>query len=309
MSMAGATRCLFCDGEMSPFYRLGEYDILRCERCGTGRAWPVPDPETLAKFYDGFLKDLRADALPHFLEAGKALFGELGLPAGGGMRMLDVGGGGGFFAKAFETLGYGQSTYVDLDPKSTAFARDELGLVRTFNADVAALPSGMEKNYDFIYCRHVIEHLPDPATFLGTLADMLGRNGLLVVQCPNGHSIEYLAYPWSKVMDRLARIRQQNEMSRIKLAGRVLGGGMMHGMDPPRHLWAVTKRGITMWAARKALLCEVSVRHLGDKAFSPHYRPKNTFRGRLGDFAGQRLLAPVHGGTHLIAKIRSEKYA
>jgi SAM-dependent methyltransferase len=304
MSTPEVTRCLFCEGKCSLRYRMGDFEIWRCHRCGTGRAWPTPTPETLAKFYDGFLTNLKADALPHFLAAAKALYGELGFRAGGGMRMLDVGGGGGFFAKAFEELGYGDSTYVDLDPKSTAFAREELGLRRTFNADVAALPATLERNFDFIYCRHVIEHLPDPVGFMFSLLGLLKQDGLFVVQCPNGSSIEYLAYPWSKVMDRFSRIRRDNGISRFKLAAAILGGGMLHGMDPPRHLWAVTKRGMKAWARRMKLQCHVSMRHLGDSAFSPHYRPKATFRGRLSDFAGQRLLAPVYGGTHLIAKLR-----
>jgi len=299
-------RCVFCEGRCEQRYRMEEFEIWQCKNCGTGRAWPPPPPETLREFYDGFLKGLTAELLPRFISAGRLLYRDLGLRPEGGLRMLDVGGGGGFFAKVFEELGYGSSTYVDLDPESTAFARDTLGLRDAVNADAGTASTVVKGLFDFVYCRHVIEHLADPTTFMRGLLSVVNAGGLCVVQCPNGASLEYFAYPWSSLRNRLSRIRRANGYSRTRVLSLALSGCMLHGMDPPRHLWAITKRGMLAWARRSGVSCRTYMRHLGNLAYSPHYRPKDTFRGRLSDFLGQRVLSPIHGGTHLVAILRKE---
>ena len=121
----------------------------------------MPDTELLNEHYQGFMGELSADMLPRFLASGRELFESFGARAGQSQSLLDVGGGGGFFSKAFEELGYGPSTYVDLDPESCRFAREGLGLERVIHGDVAELDKILDTQFDFVYSRHVIEHLPD----------------------------------------------------------------------------------------------------------------------------------------------------
>jgi 2-polyprenyl-3-methyl-5-hydroxy-6-metoxy-1,4-benzoquinol methylase len=149
--------------------------------------------ETLKKYYDGFLPKLDVNRMSTFESAAKKLFPHLGLHSGSKLKMLDIGGGGGFFSKALEDLGYGESTYVDLDPQSCNFAQNSLKLKRVFNCDAMNIKEYINTKFDFIYCRHVIEHLLEPITFLEKIMDYLNDNGIFVVQFPKGNSLEYLA--------------------------------------------------------------------------------------------------------------------
>ena len=84
----------------------------------------------------------------------------------------------------------------------------------------------------------------------------------------------------------------------------MIGGGMLHGIDPPRHLWAITKEGIKKWANEKEIICNVYSYHLGDVAYSPYYQKSKNFKGKVQDFIGQHLLSRIYGGTHLVAILR-----
>lgn len=297
-------RCAFCGGTASYIYHMGDYPIGQCESCKTGFVLTMPDEETLRALYDGFLSGLNADLVPRFCEIAADLYPQLNLQAGQDLKMLDIGGGGGFFCKAFEVLGYGPGTYVDLDPQSCRFAREELGLRTVFHCDAMELKRHTRDKFDFIYCRHLIEHLVEPTAFLEKVLGLLTDSGIFVVQFPNGDSLEYLAYTNLNINYRKDKIAQSSGLSRWKVLRIMLTGGILHGMDPPRHLWAISREGIRTWAAQNGIPHEVFARHLGDAAFSPGYSKKNTLAGKLRDFAGQKILGPIHGGTHLVAVLR-----
>jgi len=303
--------CQFCGGRRRYRYRMDSYPVWQCIRCGTGCAWPMPEPALVQRYYRGFLaatNERRLAAFGALREAARSVFRDMGLAPGGALRMLDVGGGGGFFSRAFEECGYGESTYVDLDPLSCAFARERLGLRRVVNgecADVAAREGG---RFDFIYCRHVIEHLPDPAALLESMVLCLAPRGVLAVQFPNGDSLEYLAYP-AEMRWRWAAMRRGSRLSATRLLWLMLAGAMLHDLDPPRHLWAVTGAGVTAWARGRGLECRVRTADLGDPAYSPYYARSSDLAGRARDFVGQRVLARLRGGCHCVAVLRLPRAA
>ena len=279
---------------------MGDYAIWQCRQCGSGCVRPLPSPEALAAFYQGFLTNLEAGQYPRYLAAAGRLFPHLGLRPRG-RRLLDVGGGGGFFSKAFEALGYGESTYVDLDPQSCEFARKELGLARVLNCDALQVREHVPGGFDLIYCRHLIEHLRAPTLFLERMAAFLGSEGRLVAQCPNGDSLEYLAYP-RLLRGRRERIQSSNGVGAWAVLLDMVRRGMLHGIDPPRHLWAITGRGLRRWAAGAGLACRVYARPLWDLAYSPAYVPRGV-GGFAQSLAGNLLFAPWRGGTHLVGII------
>ena len=297
--------CAFCGGKCFYRYSMGEYDIWQCRDCRTGCVWPVPAPRVLKEYYDGFSSHFGADWMPVVEASSKELFAHLQLCAGRNLKMLDIGGGGGFFSKAFEDLGYGESTYVDLDPQSCDFAGNTLGLERVFNCDAMDIGEYAGGNFDFIYCRHVIEHLPDPITFMERILGYLKDDGIFVVQVPNGDSLEYLAYPQqSTIRRRVSVICRTNDLSLLRVFWVMISGGMLHGIDPPRHLWAITREGMKRWADGKGINCDIHTHHLGDPAYSPYYKRRKNIIFRVLDFVGQKLLGPIHGGTHLVAVLR-----
>ena len=285
---------------------MAEYAIYQCSCCKTGFVAPMPTQKTLKNLYNGFLTDLNKDKMPEPSIAA-SLFHQLGLrKKRNKFKMLDIGGGGGFFCKAFEDLDYGMATYVDLDPKSCQFAQKDLGLKRVYNIDAMKISDLTNEKYDFIYCRHLIEHLMKPTDFLLGISKMLTKNGRFVVQFSNGDSLEYLAYNHLNILYRCSKIRNSNKFSYVKTLQLMLFGQMLHGMDPPRHLWAITQKGISLWAQKNKLLCDSFARHIGDALFSPGFTKKNRFIGKLIDFIGQRFLSSLKGGTHLVAILRNQ---
>jgi len=283
-----------------------EYPIYQCTFCRTGFVHPMPDKDSLCGLYDGFLGGLDSGQMSRFREIASQLYLQLGLQKGLTLNMLDIGGGGGYFCKAFEELGYGEATYVDLDPQSCTFAREKLGLNKVFECDAMILQDVIELKFDFIYCRHLIEHLPNPTLFLLKIMDVLKETGVLVVQFPNGDSLEYLAYPHTNIKDRFKKIRTSNNFSLLKTLWIMISGKVLHGMDPPRHLWAISRKGISQWAKKNHILCKKFTRHLGDVPFSPGYFKKSNLKGKLLDFFGQRFLSPIRGGTHLVVILRKQ---
>ncbi len=178
-------RCDFCGKFASHIYYMGEYPICKCSGCGTGFVYPMPDSSVLEKMYKGFLPNLDASRQGIYKEAVNKIIFQIGITPGKDYRMLDIGGGGGFFVKAFEELGYGQGTYVDLDPYSCRFAREELGLEQVYNCNAENVREYTTQKYDFILCRHLIEHLVEPTLFIERVFDNLTTHGIFLLQFPN----------------------------------------------------------------------------------------------------------------------------
>lgn len=194
---------------------------------------------------------------------------------------------------------------MDLDSQSCDFAQNTLGLKRVFNRDAVNIKEYINAKFSFIYCRHVIEHLIDPTAFMGKIINYLDSEGLLVVQVPNGNSLEYLAYPRSSIRSRFSSICKTNNFSRMKVLRIMISGGMLHGVDPPRHLWAITKDGMKKWASKRKIVCEAHTYNLGDPAYSPYYKKGKRGLRKVQDFIGQKLLSMIHGGTHLVSILKS----
>lgn len=296
----GMMPCPLCRGQAVPLYRMGEYTIMQCRGCKSGFADPMPDSSMLESFYQGFHPNLKAEAVMGRLDLAGALFGYLGMKPDGNRTFLDVGGGNGLFAKAFEVLGYGSSTYVDVDEIACRFVREELGVSRVQAGDVRKLGPDHLGAYDLIYSRHLVEHLTDPLGFIVKLASFRKPGGMLVVQCPNGDSLEYLPYFYSNVRDRFRTIRASHGMEQGPIVALLAGGGMLHGIDPPRHLWSFSQEGMRQWASRAGLSVRIFTRNLASRPYSPGYAPRKIWSERLGDVLGRQLFSRLRGGTHMI---------
>jgi len=196
------------------------------------------------------------------------------------------------------------STYIDIDNNSCTFAKNNLKLKRVINCDVMEIRHCLNTKFDFIYCRHVIEHLINPTIFIEIIVKFLADNGILVIQFPNGNSLEYLAYPYSNIRSRFQNIQKTNNFSKLKVFWTMISGGILHGIDPPRHLWAITEEGIIKWTNNKKIICNVKSYHLGDLAYSPYHNKNKSLMVMIQDFFGHYILSQTNGGTHLVAIIR-----
>lgn len=290
---------------------MGGFQAYQCRGCATACVDPIPSADTLRHYYAGFA--FAAD--PENLELYRtppmrAWLHSLGLPAGS--QMLDVGGGGGFMARVFQDWGFGEAHYVDLDPAACDFARQHLGLQHVIHADVCSLAESLPVKYAFIHCRHVLEHVPDPFEMLQRLTALLAPGGVLVLVLPNGGSLEYVGYP-SMLRRRVETIVADNPGHPPHLVWWwFLAGRIAHGLDPVRHLWAITPSGLASWLSKRSdIRFVVSTKPLSHPVFSMYNaaRRRRTLRDRFQTFVVNRTLGRVRGGCHLVAEIRCDSPA
>ena len=94
-----------------------------------------------------------------------------------GQRVLDVGGGPGYFAQAFGERGAG---YVGLEPSISEMSAAGLGGYGAVRGDGAALPFA-DGVFDVTYSSNVVEHVPDPVAMCGEMLRVTRPGGLVVV--------------------------------------------------------------------------------------------------------------------------------
>jgi 2-polyprenyl-6-hydroxyphenyl methylase/3-demethylubiquinone-9 3-methyltransferase len=100
-----------------------------------------------------------------------------------GRSAVDVGCGAGLLAEPLARLG-ARVTGIDAAPENIAAAREHAlgqGLKIDYRAGGAEALGG---RYDLVTALEVIEHVADPAAFVGALAAALAENGLLILSTP-----------------------------------------------------------------------------------------------------------------------------
>ena len=127
----------------------------------------------------GFIRD---QALAHFERDERARTPFTGL------RLLDIGCGGGLLCEPMSRLGF-SVTGVDASERNIAVAAahaGEVGLAIDYRAGAAeALLAGGEAGFDVVLNMEVIEHVADPGAFLRDCARLLNPGGLMILATLN----------------------------------------------------------------------------------------------------------------------------
>ena len=157
------------------WWRAGQaHTLVRCRGCGGMFTDPLPAQALLDRLYDDeFDFDWYRDHYPvKLLDALVRVrqYRRLGLVGG---RVLDFGGGLGYFARALRLYGYDAET------------RDPV-------YDGAQLTKRRER-FDTIVGHHVLEHARAPGPLLDDLREQLAPDGTLVLAVPNAGSRGYAA--------------------------------------------------------------------------------------------------------------------
>ncbi len=97
---------------------------------------------------------------------------------------LDAGCGAGLLCEPLARLG-ATVTGVDSAPENIAIAADHAAGQRLAICYVAGEVAALEGRYDLVCSMEVIEHVTDPAAFIGALADKLAPGGLMLLSTPN----------------------------------------------------------------------------------------------------------------------------
>ena len=170
------------------------FQIVRCRQCGMARLSPRPSPAELNQFYpDNYWFDPEADKLSRIASAYRALvlrdhiaFIETAYRhAGASGPVLDAGCGGGLLPGLLRRRGV---PAFGLDSSLTACALAWSGnRVPAVNGELTTAPFH-PRSFALITLFHVVEHLYQPAAYLGAARDLLKDDGRLIVQVPNAAS-------------------------------------------------------------------------------------------------------------------------
>jgi SAM-dependent methyltransferase len=178
--------------DAKPFRAGGELGI--CEECATVQKpiTPVWEQEA-ASVYEAYTIYHLADGveqkvfnggggqpLPRSGRLVSAIRDRVALPPAG--RALDVGCGNGAMLRSVSDLMPGWSLVGnDLSDKYRATVEAIPGVEGLFPGE----PEDVPGTFDLITLLHVLEHVPDPVSFLGRLSRKLGPMGLVLVQVPD----------------------------------------------------------------------------------------------------------------------------
>ncbi len=161
--------------------RFGECVLYECPDCGVQFWYPVqavPEKDfyETSKMYE-FVKK-RPLAWYHAQFVGNPPFGKGAL--------LDVGfGQGEFLAAVRSRIPAVEYWGVDLAERNVRMARENYGLERLYAGSLDAFLSAQEKRFDAVTAFEVIEHVPDPAAFVASVARAVKKGGFFALSTPN----------------------------------------------------------------------------------------------------------------------------
>jgi 2-polyprenyl-6-hydroxyphenyl methylase / 3-demethylubiquinone-9 3-methyltransferase len=155
------------------------------------------DAAEVAKFEAGASRfwDPQGEFRPlHLLNPVRTRFVSERVPLAGS-RVLDVGCGGGLLAESLAREG-AQVTAIDLAPAMIEVARlhaAAAGLTIDYRlAGAQELMRASPAAFDIVTCMEMLEHVPEPAAMLGTLAQLLRPGGALFVSTLNRNLRSFL---------------------------------------------------------------------------------------------------------------------
>lgn len=178
----------------------GEYNVVRCRRCGLIRTNPRPTPESMGFYYPDdygpYVGSQVASGKSGFTDllrkAYRAIFpnnSQLLPPLSPG-RALEVGCASGAFMAEMAAKGWCMEG-IEFSESAAAHARASGLSVRA--GSVESTPDYNEP-FDLVIGWMVVEHLHDPVGALSKLARWTKPGGWLAISVPNAGSSEFLLF-------------------------------------------------------------------------------------------------------------------
>jgi|GEM_PF-2995018 len=232
--------CKSSDVEVLGKVRDQDVNAMYCRECDTVFPSCFPSEKELDKYYSGFTANhqygskLREQVASYYSKRKcRAILNKIHRYTTV-ERVLDFGGGSGYFSRGFKLNGVDVDLY-DIDRESMIVAK-ERG-INTIES-IESVPQ-----YDLVFSSHVIEHYPDLHQFIEQAIAPLKAGGILVVCCPNKNANEFYRH-----------FHCRNYQNRIEpIPGSKHSTSRWFCFDPPRHLYAISKQTIDSLAKTHGL--------------------------------------------------------
>jgi SAM-dependent methyltransferase len=172
-------------------YRKDLFSIYRCRRCGIGITDPIPQEGDSHQLYEdrtscdfqgadssvvAELKRMVANRDVHAFVSGVQLHDPVS-------RMLDYACGNGAFALSMQRVFPNSTVWAaDYHTKAPPMLKGSDICYSTYGDLPAHGP------FDFVLCRHVLEHTYNPQEFLRSMGDLMSPGGVLMIEVPNLHA-------------------------------------------------------------------------------------------------------------------------
>jgi len=163
-----------------------QWELLRCDDCKTVVVEPFPSIEDLTEYYADYNKThdyLRKKESK--IRRVKKRIARILRHNPPGKRFLDVGCSIGYSAASAEPYDL-DVTGIDLDGVAIDIATKEFGHLGNFEAITIEDYAERGAQTDIIYAVEVIEHVPNPESFVKAISDLLVTGGLLYITAPDG---------------------------------------------------------------------------------------------------------------------------
>lgn len=258
MHEVSTLECYVCNRTIEPELVLKNvkdgWHIMRCPECDLTFAHPQPDSGTITAYYNGLYSDLaskydeqKMEAIRHSVR-GYLLTLRRHKQIGPGTSFLDLGGGLGYYAKAFTENGL-SVTLVEQDPVSVKFAQNVLKLEKVLKKSAEEFFRENHEKYDVIFLRHVIEHATNPSHVIQEIKKCLNDGGILIIETDNNAGVEILLRPGpAKFYLDLYR-SSYAPASYLSLMKR-----RPFAVDPPRHLFGFRTSNLTALLQKNSLV-------------------------------------------------------
>jgi SAM-dependent methyltransferase len=160
--------------------------LARCLACGLVHAAPMPTQTELDAYYRrDYWGDGPASVNPltraYYLAQAHARLDFLGGAPAEWRTVLDVGAGTGALLASLRARGFA-GRYDAVEPDETLGAEIASWQAGTVYPSLARVTA---RDYDLIVLSHVLEHMPDPASFLRGIVRLASSRGRLYVEVPN----------------------------------------------------------------------------------------------------------------------------
>lgn len=173
-----------------------DWPISRCDGCGTRLLNPQPTWEELAPYYDAHYVAYGPSPGPSSLDAEIAAARASGrhrhVEIRPGLRLLDVGCGGGSFLTVARALG---AEVAGVEPSEHGVRTARAAGLDVFHGPLDAYLAGpgAERRFDLITANHVVEHHSSPVDLLSQMRRLLAPGGRVWFAVPNIESETALA--------------------------------------------------------------------------------------------------------------------